>query len=82
MGKKFNVKRLDVLEAYEERKEFYKEKKLNLLYEKTVIKYQEVLKDLYLLTKKYIDLPGKYLKDILMRMRKNYEEYKQLKKWW
>ena len=80
MGKKFNEKRLDVLEAYEERKEFYKEKKLNLLYEKTVIKYQEILKDFYLLTQKYIDLPEKYLKDILIRMKKNYKEYEKFEK--
>ena len=51
MGQKFNPKRLDVLDAFEERKEFYKSKGENELYFSTVWKYQDMLKKFYILAK-------------------------------
>ena len=46
--KKFNIKRLDVLDLYEERKNFYKEKKENELYQKSLINYAEIIREYYL----------------------------------
>ena len=47
-GKKFNIKRLDVLDLYEERKNFYKEKEENELYQKSLINYAEIIREYYL----------------------------------
>lgn len=52
MGRKFNEKRLDVLEAFEERKEFYKERNELELYNETIEKYQNILKNFYILAEK------------------------------
>ena len=55
VNKKFNLKRLDLLEALENRMRFFKEKSENKLYILTVELYVWVLKDFYVKTKKYID---------------------------
>lgn len=39
MGRKFNIKRLDELEAFEKRMEFFKQNKMQELYEKTMYRY-------------------------------------------
>jgi len=80
MGRKFNEKRLDVLEAYEERKEYFREKDLVELYEKTVEEYQEKLKQCYILTKENIVHNKEILKNIICKARKNYGEYKKIEK--
>ena len=78
MARKFNEKRLQVIQAYEERKEYYKNKSQKELYEKTVIEFQEKMKQLYMLTYKYIENNEMFLKDISNRMKKNLLEYKPL----
>lgn len=78
MGRKFNAKRLDALDAFEERKEYYREKAYTELYEKTVEKYQNILKTYYLLTKKYIKSSNKYLNLIKKRAKENNIHYKKL----
>lgn len=80
MGKKFNEKRLDVLDAYEERKEYFKSRKNDLLYEITVEKYQNLLKKCYILTKESIENPNKYLKNIKNILKENNKEYQKLTK--
>lgn len=78
MGKKFNEKRLDVLDAYEERKKYYLEKKDVILFEKTVYEYQGLLKRFYILAFENIKGSSKVFKSIREKMRKNYKEYMKL----
>ena len=67
-GKKFNIKRLDILDAYEERKNFYKEKGENELYRKSLSNYAETLRNCYLMVSLNIEKDKKdILKNILMR---------------
>lgn len=80
MGKKFAAKRLDVMEAFEERKAFYKKRKEYDLYNSTVIEYQKKLKRYYVLTKENIENPKKYLKMIKKQLIKNCNEYLKTKR--
>lgn len=78
MGKKYNIKRLDVLDAYEERKKFYKQLDEKELFERTVIKYQEFIMDHFLWTKEYIEDSEKIAKEIFKKAKENYEDYKKI----
>ena len=77
MGRKFNVKRLDALDAYDERKEYYKKKNAEDLYRITVEKYQKMLSEYYLLTKLYVENERIYLDNIYKKATENYKEYKK-----
>lgn len=79
MGRKFNVKRLDVLQAYGERIEYYRDKNYKDLFEKTVEGYQQLLKKYFILTKECIVCSEEYQRDILKLLKKNYKDYKFLK---
>lgn len=79
MGSKFNKKRLDVLEALEERKKFYKDNSEKVLYEKTVVMYQYVLENFYELSKKNINDDGQTLKLIKKKLRNNIFEFIRIK---
>ena len=71
MNRKFNEKRLDLIEALEERMKFYKEKREKELYNLTLKSYIEHLIEYYRLCKRYI--PDKYYnKIILKKYRKNF----------
>ena len=74
VNKKFNLKRLDLLEALENRMRFFKEKSENKLYILTVELYVWVLKDFYVKTKKYID----HSKNIQNTIIKKYKKMKKL----
>lgn len=76
MGRKFNEKRLDVLEAFEERKQFYKERNEMELYYKTIVHYQKMLMSFYILTKDNIKDCKYILKNIKAKARKNFVECK------
>ena len=78
MGKKYNIRRLDVLTAFRERKEFYKKNNNKGLFEKTVIKYQYYLIESFIMTKKYIEKPQEYLNNILYDAKKNFRDYKEI----
>lgn len=68
IGKKFNVERLDILYAYDERKNFYKEKGENELYIKSLSNYAETLRNCYLMVSLNIEKDKKdILKNILMK---------------
>lgn len=77
MGQKFNPKRLDVLDAFEERKEFYKNCGEMELYFDTISKYHKILKDLYMNTKN-INESQTYLKKIKKQLKKNCREYMRI----
>lgn len=79
MGRKFNEKRLDALEAFEERKQFYKDRNEVELYNKTVAQYQQILILFYGLAKKNIENNSKVLENIKNKARKNYSEYRTIK---
>lgn len=76
MGRKFNERRLDVLEAFEERKQFYKDRNEVELYNKTVAQYQQILISFYGLAKENIENDNEILKSIKNKARKNYNEYR------
>ena len=75
MGKKFNAKRLDFLDAFEERKKFYLANNSFELYARTVEYYYNVLKYCYKLTKENVSNPQIYLKKIKKQMVENCKEY-------
>lgn len=79
MGRTFNIKRLDALEALEERKQFYKKRNEIELYNKTVEQYQGWLMSFYILTKDNIKDCKYILKNIKAKARKNFTEYKKNK---
>lgn len=79
MNKKFNKKRLDVLEALEERIEFFKTKNEKELYDLTLKKYANMLIKYYKLCKKNID-DSKCSKLIIKKFRQNYKEIIKLEK--
>ena len=79
MGKKYNIKRLDVLEAYKEKKDFYKRLNEKELFEFTVIKYQELIMDHFSWTKEGIKDSKKVLKEIMEKAKENYEDFKKIK---
>lgn len=76
MGKKFNVRRLDVLAGLEEKMNFYEEKKYMDIYEKVVVRYQNLLNSFFInLNECNGDLKNE--KDLIIKKaRKNYKIYK------
>lgn len=80
MGRKFNAKRLDLLDALEERKQFYKEKNEKELFEMTVEVLQKYLKEFYFLSLENIEEPKECLRKIKGIMRRNLIDYVSLKK--
>ena len=79
MGKKFNSKRFDVIDAYEERKTFYKKHNEIELYKKTLKSYINTLRYYYELTSRDIEKPKKYLVMLHNISKENYKELKKLK---
>ncbi len=75
MGKKFNEKRFDALDSYEEKKEFFY-KYNSELYDKTVSRYQFVLKQFFFSTDEYIENNEILIKQLVTRMRKNLKDLK------
>ena len=76
--KKFNIKRFDLLDALEERIEFFKSKNEIELYMKTVKHYMNQLIEYYIKTKKYIEESNKIQKMIKTKYRKNFKIYIKL----
>lgn len=71
IGRSFNVKRLDVLEAFEERLMFFKERNEIELYELTLIEYLQKIRECYIKTKKYINKSQNIQLDLINKYRKN-----------
>ena len=74
LGVKFNKKRLDILEAYEERIEFYREKKDKELLNKTLAGYQHELKSCFINVYNNLDNNKEILKDLNKKLKCNYKE--------
>ena len=79
IGKKFNKKRLDLLEALEERIEFFKNNKEQELYIKTLKYYLENLRVYYVKVKKYIKDSLDIQKTIKVNYKKTYKKYAKQK---
>lgn len=79
-GKKFNIQRLDVLEAFEERLTFFEEKNEKELYELTLKAYLEKLVRCYMQMKKYIEETKSMEIELIKKYRKNYIKILKSKK--
>lgn len=73
--KKFNVKRFDALEAYEERMSFYKNLGELELYKLTNVRYQETIESYFMILMESDKSLRKYIHNITRKARKNYSEY-------
>lgn len=74
MNKNFNKKRLELIDALEERMAFLKEKGENKLYELALVEYESVLMIHYMNCKFYIDNSIEIQKEILTKFKNNYKE--------
>ena len=72
-GKTFNIKRLDKLEAYEQRLAFFQEKEEKELYGLTLFEYLSEIRQSYINTRKYIDNSQDILSDLIKKYRENYK---------
>lgn len=75
IGKKFSTKRLELLEAIEQRLTFFKEHNEIELYEKTLKYYLEQLRVNYIKMKLYIENSIDDQKKLIKKYRKNYKKY-------
>lgn len=75
MGRSFNIKRLALLDALKERRDFFIKNNEKDLFDLTVIYYQHYLYEYFFLVKDYIDKPYKYLKKIKKELKINVEDY-------
>ena len=75
IGKKFNKKRLNLLEALEERMNFFKNRNEIDLYEKTLKFYIEQLRLYYIKVKKYIEDSEYRQKNIIKKYKNTYKNY-------
>lgn len=73
-NRKFNIKKLDALEALEERVKFFKEKDEESLYELALIQYEKVLITHYVNCKRYLKKSNKKQKELLEKYRSYYNE--------
>ncbi len=78
--KKYNIKRLDAMGAYQERISYFKNKKDNELMELTTNFYLTYLKVNFVKIKLYVENSKKYEKNIIKEFRKYYKEYYKNKK--
>lgn len=79
MNRTFNKNRLDIIEALEERMEFFKEKNEKKLYELSLIQYESVLMIHYMNCKFYLEDAKDIQEEILNKYKKNYIETIQSK---
>ena len=74
MNKKFNKKRLDILEALEVRLDFFKEKKEQKLYEMTLKKYMNKLITMDMLCKRFLSQEKEIRNNIKHKYNSRYSE--------
>ena len=78
-GKKFNVKRLDFLEALEERLKFYHNHNEEYLYNKTFEMIMSVIREFYIKVKKYIDNSMDIQRALIKKYRIMYIKFIKIK---
>ena len=79
IGKKFNKKRLNLLDALEERMDFFKNRNEIDLYEKTLKFYIEQLRLYYIKVKKYIENSKEIQQDIKQKYKIEYKKFVKIK---
>lgn len=79
IGKKFNKKRLNLLEALEERMDSFKNRNEIDLYEKTLKFYIEQLRLYYIKVKKYIENSKEIQQDIKRKYKIEYKKFMKVK---
>lgn len=80
VGKKFNLKRLDILEALEERINFFKNAEEIELYDLTLRCYLQKIAENYVKTRLYIKDNKNILKELIKKYRQNYKLVLKAKK--
>lgn len=80
MGSKFSIKRYDILEALEERENYYIERKYDELYVKTIMIHIKTLIWLYTLTIEHLEDPTEKLKYIHNKVKNKYKKVKKDKR--
>ena len=78
-GKQFKEKRLDAIQAYEERLEFFKEKDEKDLYDLTFIAYLATIRDYFVKTRKYIEKSENIQKNLIKKYKDNFVKIKTIK---
>jgi len=78
MGSKFSLRRLDYIQALEERLKFFKNKNQIDLYDKTLELYAYRLIEYYNLIKKYVANSKIEQKELLRKFKKNYHKFLNL----
>ena len=73
-GRKFNIKRLDKLEAYDERMKFFEQKGEKELYELTAKTYLGEIRECYVKTRKHIAHSKELQKELIRKYRENYKK--------
>lgn len=79
MNQSFKVKRLDGIEALEERLEFFKERKEEKLYHLSLIRYESVLMIHYMNCKKLLENSEQFQKELYDKFKNNYKKVIKLK---
>lgn len=79
IGKKFNKKRLNLLDALEERMDFFKNRNEIDLYEKTLKFYIEQLRLYYIKVKKYIENSKEIQQDIKRKYKIEHKKFMKIK---
>lgn len=74
MNRSFNKKRLDIIEALEERMQFFYEKKEQKLYELAQIQYETTLMIYYIYCKLHLEHSKEIQEEILKKYKENYKE--------
>ena len=74
IGRKYNIKRLDILEAFEQRLVFLKEKSETNLYNLTLLNYMAIIRECFVSVKKNIENSQDVQEMIIKEYRKKYKE--------
>ena len=78
-GKGFNIKRIDYIEALEERLEFFKQHNEEYLYYKTFERFMRIIRVFYIRTRKYINNSKELQKKLVKKYRKFYITFLKIK---
>lgn len=79
IGRKFSTKRLELLEAIEQRLDFFEEYNEIKIYEKTLKYYLEQIRGNYIKMKLYIEHSEEEQKRLIKNYRKSYKKYIKMK---
>lgn len=79
MGKKYDLKRLDILEAFNERIDFFKSRREEELYNYSLLRFLDVIKLCYCNVKQYYNSEVELLKKLRVKYKEIYKEIIKIK---